>query len=312
MKVAGIDTAKARLHVCILPDDSKHVFGNDAAGIAALVAVCRDAGVSRAGIEATSIYHRPAMAALRLAGIAVAELQPRQVKAFAVAVLNWAKSDPADARVIARLTQIVEKVRPGQAANIEALAETLTFIEQLEERTAWLKTTLERFSQKAHVRAIAADIKRLEKQRRTGLAKLEARMRKDDQLANRLDLLMSIPGLGQRTAIGFLIRMPELGSLAREEAASLAGLAPHLHESGAFKGECHIHGGRARLRTTAFRAAFTGAMHWNEDLKIFYARLRSHGKAHTAAVTACARKLVILANAILARGTPWVDKWVMP
>ena len=118
--------------------------------------------------------------------------------------------------------------------------------------------------------------------------------------------------MAERTAIGFLIRMPELGHLGREQAASLAGLAPHLCDTGQFRGERHIYGGRERFRHTAFMAAFAAAMQWNEDLQVFYRRLLAHGKTHTAAVVACARKLVILANAILARGTPWQDKRVMP
>ena len=100
--------------------------------------------------------------------------------------------------------------------------------------------------------------------------------------------------------------------MSREQTASLAGLAPHLFDTGKFKGERHIYGGRARLRKTAFLSAFAAAMQWNPDLKSFYVRLRANGLAHTAAITACARKLLILANAILARGTPWEPKPVMP
>ena len=115
-----------------------------------------------------------------------------------------------------------------------------------------------------------------------------------------------------RTALGLLIRMPELGHLSREQAASLVGLAPHVHESGKFKGERHIYGGRARLRQTIFMAAFAASAHWNADLKAFYRRLIAKGKAHTAAIIACARKLIIIANAVLARGTPWQDRRVTP
>jgi transposase len=312
MIVAGIDTAKDSLVVCILPGEVRRVFGNGPAGIAALVELCRGAGVVRAGIEATSIYHRAAMKALRAAGIEVAELQPRQVKGFAQAVLRWSKSDPIDAHVIARLTQVIGKVRSGHPENIEALAESLTYIEQLEERGAQLKTSLERFGSAAIKAAIKRDIKAVAKRRKKLLEKLEAELCEDPALRGRFELLVSIPGLGPRTALGFLIRMPELGSMRREETASLAGLAPHLFDTGKFQGERHIYGGRARLRKTAFLAAFSAAMHWNADLKRFRARLLARGKTHTAAVTACARKLVVLANAILARGTPWKPKPVMP
>ena len=312
MKVAGIDTGKATLHVCLLPDNAGFSVANDGAGHAALVARCREAGVVRAGIEATSTYHWAAAAALRAAGIAVAELQPRQARAYARALLQWAKNDVIDARVIARLTQALETVRAAPDAAIAALAEALTYIEQLEERIAWLKTSAERFTAARLAARIAADIKALEKERKAELRRLEACLRKDERQSQRLDLLLSIPGVAERTALGFLIRMPELGSLSREQAASLAGLAPCDNDTGQFKGERHIHGGRARFRRTAFMAAFAAALNWNEDLKAFYRRLMAKGKKHTAAIVACARKLVILANAILTRGTPWTNREVMP
>ena len=312
MIVAGIDTGKLELHVCLMPGERRFTVTNDAAGIAALVAACRAAGISRCGIESTSIYHREPARALRQAGFAVIEPQPRQIRAFAQAVLQWSKSDPLDARVIARYAAIAETVREGQAAEIEALSEPLTYIEQLEARIAWLKTSRERFADARIGKDIEADIKRLKARRARELKKLEIRLRKTETLARRLDLLLSIPGVAERTAIGFLIRMPELGSLGREQAASLAGLAPHLCDTGQFRGERHIYGGRERFRHTAFMAAFAAAMQWNEDLQVFYRRLLAHGKTHTAAVVACARKLVILANAILARGTPWQEKRVMP
>ena len=259
MIVAGIDTGKLELRVCVMPGERRFTVTNDAAGIAALVEACRAAGVQRCGIESTSIYHRQA-------------------------VLQWSKSDPLDARVIARFSQIAETVREGQTAEIEALSEPLTYIEQLEARIAWLKTSRERFADRRIVKDIEAGIKRLKARRGRELKKLEIRLRKDETLARRLDLLLSIPGVAERTALGFLIRMPELGQLSREQAASLAGLAPHLCDTGQFKGERHIHGGRERFRHTAFMAA----------------------------AVACARKPVILTNAIPARGTPWQEKRVMP
>jgi len=305
MKVAGIDTGKSWLHVCLLPGDTRFKVANGAEGHAELASRCRAAGIVRAGIEATSIYHCAAAAALRAAGIEVAELQPRQSKAFARALLQWSKSDDIDCFVIARLAQALAAVAPGPDPAIVPLAEALTFIEQLEDRIVVLKTSLERYTTARFKNHVAASIKLLEKQRKSELRKLEAALRKTERLARRLDLLLGIPALAERTALGMLIRMPELGSLTREQAARLAGLAPTEHDSGQHRGVRHIYGGRARLRKTVFMAAFAGAMNWNEDLKAFYARLRAKGKAHTAAIIACARKLVILANAVLQRQSPW-------
>ena len=314
MKVAGIDTSKTELAVCLLPDEMRFAVANDDVGIAALVERCRERKIERAGIEATSIYHKKAAAALRATDIAVAELQPRQARSFAQALLKRAKSDDIDAYVIARLTQALDRVSkgPDPDGRLEPLAEALTFIEQLEERIAELKTRLERYSQARYLAALEADIHRLEKQRRAELRRLEAKVRKDVELRRKLDLLLSIPTVAERTALAFLIRMPELGTLSREEAASLAGLAPMDDRSGKREGERHIAGGRSRLRKTVYMAAFAGAMQWNAQLKSFYGRLRLRGKAHTSAIVACARKLVIIANAVLARGTPWQEERPSP
>lgn len=312
MKVAGIDTGKMELTVCILPGEFRRAFRNDGNGIAALASFCREHGVLRAGIEATSIYHRKAMAALAAEGIAVAELQPRQMKGFAQALLHWSKSDPLDAYVIARLTQVIDKTRPVRGEALEKRAETLTFIELVEDRIVVLKTSIDRYSQPALKAGLERDIKALEKRKKRLIGRLEKELRADPAEARRLDLLLSIPGLGTRTALALLIRMPELGYLERQEVASLAGVAPFPHDSGAIKGERHIYGGRSRLRKSAFACAFTAAMHWNKELNIFYKRLAAKGKAHTLIVVACTRKLLILANAILQRGTPWQDREVMP
>lgn len=306
--VAGIDTGKSKLHVCLLPEVERFSVDNSKAGIATLVARCRKAGVVRAGIEATSIYHRAAAKALREADIETAELQPRQARGFAVALLRRAKNDTIDAFVIAKLVEAMKGPwKQPPAANLEALAEALTYIDMLDDRLVVLKTQRERFSSKRFLDHLNKEIKALEKQQHAELRRLIARLRRDTTMSDKFDLLRSIPTIGERTAVGMLIRMPELGSMTREQAASLLGVAPFDDQSAKRDGQRHIAGGRARLRKTVYMAAFSGSQRWNEDLKRFYERLRAKGKAHNAAVIACARKLIILANTVLMRGTPWQD-----
>ena len=102
--------------------------------------------------------------------------------------------------------------------------------------------------------------------------------------------------------------MPELGRVSREEAAALAGLAPYDDDSGKQKGQRHIAGGRGRLRRSLFAAALPAAFRWNEALIRLYKRLTARGKAHNAALIACARKLLIYANTVVERGTPWTER----
>ncbi len=153
-----------------------------------------------------------------------------------------------------------------------------------------------------------ADIARLKARRAAELLRIVEELRAHDDLARRLDLVLSVPGIGERTALALIIRMPELGRISREEAAALAGLAPFDDDSGTHKGQRHIAGGRARLRRSLFAAALPAAFRWNKALVDLYARLIARGKAHNAALIACARKLLIYANTVVARGTPWVEK----
>ncbi|SUS08311.1 transposase (fragment) [uncultured Defluviicoccus sp.] len=126
-------------------------------------------------------------------------------------------------------------------------------------------------------------------------------------LAKRFTLVLSVPGIGDRTALALLLRLPELGAVSREQAAALAGLAPFVQQSGRWQGERHIAGGRSRLRRSLYAAALPAAFRWNRALKALYRRLTERGKPHTVALVACARKLLIFANTVVARGTPWTE-----
>ena len=154
-----------------------------------------------------------------------------------------------------------------------------------------------------------ADIARLKaRQAPPQIRDIAKRLRAHSDLARRLDLVLSIPGIGERTALALIIRMPELGCISREEAAALAGLAPFDDDSGKHRGQRHIAGGRGRLRRSLFAAALPAAFRWNKALVALYARLNARGKAHNAALIACARKLLIYANTVVQRGTPWTEK----
>ena len=152
------------------------------------------------------------------------------------------------------------------------------------------------------------DIARLKARRSAEMLRIVRQLRAHDDLGRRLDLVLSVPGIGERTALALIIRMPELGRLSREEAAALAGLAPFDDDSGTHKGQRHIAGGRGRLHRSLFAAALPAAFRWNKALVRLYARLTATGKAHNAALIACARKLLIYANTVVQRGTPWTER----
>ena len=134
-----------------------------------------------------------------------------------------------------------------------------------------------------------------------------------DDLAERLLLIQSVQGIGPRTALTLLILMPELGKITRGEIASLAGLAPFHRDSGQYRGQRRIQGGRHRVRRALYAAALPASFRWNPALVQTYKRLRANGKNHKQALTVCARKLLIFANTVLARQAEWqpTQKWVL-
>ena len=309
MLTAGIDTAKDKLDVAIHGQPNTWTVTNSLPGWKRLAGELAKAGVQRIGIEATGGYERGVTRHLQGAGFIVVVLQPLQVKAFAKLHLRRAKSDRIDAILIAACTVAIDarnKMPPDP--RLDALTDHLTFIEQVEEDIARGKTRLEHISDNRLRRSVNADIARLEKRCNAELKRLIGAMRGHADLARRFELVLSVPSIGERTALAVVLRMPELGQVSREEAAALAGLAPFVHQSGKRQGETHIGGGRGRLRRSLYAAALPGAFRWNPALKALYARLMARGRTHKSALVACARKLLVFANTVVARGTPWVDK----
>jgi transposase len=304
---AGIDISKARLDVAVHDRTERWQVANDLPGWRALAAKLARIGVTRVGIEATGGYERGVAECLRATGLTVLVLQPMQVKAFGRVHLRRAKNDALDAVLIAACTAALDQPRIAPDARLAELAGYLTFLEQVEEDIARFKTRLEHIDEPRLRRLVTSDIARLKARRAAQIRDIAKLLRGHDDLAKRLDLVLSIPGIGERTALALIIRMPELGQISREEAAALAGLAPFDDDSGLHRGQRHIAGGRGRLRRSLFAAALPAAFRWNRALIALYARLIANGKAHNQALIACARKLLIYANTVVKRGTPWVE-----
>lgn len=305
---AGIDVAKAFLDLAVEGCGEVQRFANDRAGIARLVAELTRLGVRRVGMEATAGYERAVYDTLLAAGFAAVLLQPIEVRAFAVATRRRAKTDALDARLIAACVRHIGRAGTRYTALHLRLAEQMLFVEQIEEDLACAKTRLEHYSQPETRRKAAAIVKRLTVRRDRERIHLARELRADPALARRFDLLVSVPGIGERTALTLVIRLPELGSLSRQEIAALVGVAPFDVQSGHHKGAARIKGGRSRVRKALFAAALPAAYRWNPALVAFHRRLLDKGRAHKQALIACARKLVIYANAVIQRGTPWSDR----
>ena len=304
--VAGIDVAKAHLDICVHGCKQSWQVANTPEGFGDLLRLLHQHQVARVGLEATGGYERDVVEHLRKAGLVVIVLQPIQVRAYAVVRLRRAKTDRIDAQLIAAFTAEHAIVREAPDPRLAELSERLTWLEQTEEDMARIKVRLEHVRDPDVRLSWNTDLARLKQRRASMIAKLVALLRQHDDLATKLKLLLSIEGIGPRTAIALLIRMPELGRLSRGEAAALVGLAPFNNDSGERSRQRSIAGGRTRLRTSLYAAALPAAFRWNAALVLLYTRLRAAGKPHKLALVACARKLLTFANTVLARGTPWV------
>ena len=307
---AGIDTGKHKLDVALAGRREPLQVENSADGHAALSSWLRGHRVGRVGIEASGGYEQAVVSALRRDGFVVIVFQPAQVRAYARYRLQRAKNDKIDATLIATCAAEAkaEKIHAPPDPRLAAFAGPLTLIEQLGEEVARFKTYREG-SRDPQARRFwsekIAEFKRLQAQK---LKQLIAAIRQHRDLAARLGLIASIDGIGLRTAVAILVRMPEIGCITREQASALVGVAPYDDDSGGHVGVRHIQGGRKRLRKSLFAAAGVARLRWNPQLIALYKRLKAAGKLHKVALVACMRKLIIFANTVVARGTPWISQ----
>jgi transposase len=308
MICAGIDTSKCKLDVALDQSSDRLQVENADTGYAELLAWLRKRRVKRVGIEASGGYEQAVVSILRRDGFVVIVFQPAQVRAYAKYQLQRAKNDKIDAALIAACTAQAKKIHPPPDSRLAPFAELLTIIEQLTEDIARGKTRREMSRDAESRRFWSEEIARLKRLVSQRLKQLVAAIRQHRDLAQRLDLIVSVEGVGLRTAVAVLVRMPEIGRITRGQAAALVGVAPYDADSGGHAGARHVEGGRERLRASLYTAALPAAFHWNPELIAIYRRLRAAGKPHKLALVACARKLIIFVNTVVARGTPWVPQ----
>ncbi len=304
-KCAGIDTGKRNLDVALGARKTRLRVANTAEGHGKLSRWLRRQEVERIGIEASGGYERDVVARLRRDDFVVVVFQPAQVRAYAKFHLQRAKNDKIDADLIAACTAEVKEIHAPPDPRLVAMAEHQTLIDEIVDQIARFKNYGESCGNSELQQFWADEIKRFRALFRQQLKQLLAAIRRHPDLGERLDLIASVDGIALRTATAILVRLPEIGELTREQATALAGLAPYDDDSGDHKGSRHIAGGRERLRNSLYAAALAASFRWNPQLIALYGRLRAAGKEHKVALVACARKLLIFANAVVARSTPW-------
>ena len=303
----GIDVSKATLDVAVRPSGTAWSVANDSAGIDALVQRIAVLSPALVVLEATGRYEAPCAAALAAAGVPVAVVNPRQVRDFAKATGRLAKTDFLDAAVLALFA---ERVRPEPRALPDAESEALMAILA---RRRQLIQMLVAEKNRAHVAAPAVQkslkkhVRWLERELAGVDDDLQASIRESAVWRAKDDLLRGVPGVGRVLATTLLADLPELGQLNRREIAALVGVAPLNRDSGAFRGQRSIWGGRATVRTALYMGALA-AVRSNPPIKAFYERLVESGKPKKVALTACMRKLLVTCNAMVQDGAAWESK----
>ncbi len=300
----GIDVAKATLDVACRPSGDRWQVAHDPRGIEMLLQRLAPLRELLVVLEATGGYEQTVAAALATAGIAVVVANPRQVRDFARATGQLAKTDAIDAAVLALFAERVRpEPRPLPDEARQSLDALVTRRRQLIEMLLAEQNRLG-LARRAVRRSLTDHIRWLERQLGGVDRDLDQAVRASPLWRAQDDLLQSVPGIGPITSRTLLAQLPELGRLSRKEIAALVGVAPLARDSGTLRGRRTIWGGRASVRAVLFMAAAT-ATRWNPVIRTFYQRLRAAGKPAKVALTACMRKLLTIVNAIMRSQTPW-------
>jgi transposase len=300
----GIDVAKQKFDVAILPEDIQLACPYDREGVDRLLARLEKQSCVIA-LEATGGLERRLAGELVAAGHQVAIVNPRQIRDFARGLGILAKNDRVDSRVLAHYAQharlrLVEKRSEKQ--------DELTGLVVRRRQLMALQTTesnrLELTTAKSAIKSIRHVLDLLRKELKKLDEEIAALIQADDDWRNKSELLQSVPGVGPGTSASLVAELPELGKLNRQQIASLVGVAPFSHDSGRFRGQRSIWGGRASVRSALYMAAFN-ARRCNPIIRAFADRLQQAGKRPKVILVACMRKLLVILNTMVRNQNTW-------
>lgn len=301
----GIDVSKHRLDVHLRPLGEDWSVANDAKGHAELVARLKAAAPQLVVLEATGGYQAAVVAELGASNVAVAVVNPRQVRDFAKATGRLAKTDAIDA---AALAHFAESIRPEPRPMPDALTTQLQALVTRRRQLIDMRTAESNRLETCQVQKVRKNIQKVIKMldRQIGQVgdDLDTTIRNSPLWREREDLLSSATGVGTTTARTLLTQLPELGRLNRREIAALVGVAPFNNDSGKRRGIRAIRGGRAEVRAVLYMATISAAR-YNPQIRQMYVRLLAAGKLKKVALIACARKLLTILNAMMRDKTAW-------
>lgn len=302
----GIDVCKAQLDVAIRPSGEEESFANDKVGIKALVKRLAKIGPTLIVLEATGGYERQVARSLVSADLPVVVVNPRQVRDFAKATGQLAKTDSIDAAVLAHFAEVIRpELRPlPDVVTLELRALTsrrrqiLEMIGAENNRLAMTSKAVRKHID-AHIRWLEQGLERVEKD-------LDRSIEQNPIWKENEEVLRSAPGIGPVTSRTLLAELPELGTLDRKQISALVGVAPFNRDSGSLKGRRSIWGGRAPVRCALYMATLV-ATRRNPVIRDFYKRLTAKGKIFKVALVACMRKLLTILNSMIKHKNYWSE-----
>jgi transposase len=301
----GIDVSKSMLDIAIHETGETWSCSNDVAGCDALVPKLKQLKATRIVLEATGGFETLAATSLAAKNLPAIVVNPRQVRDFAKATGQLAKTDRIDARVLAHFAAAINPpLRPHKSEEAQHLEALLARRRQLVEMLVAEKNRLAHNRDRAVVKELKIHIAWLERRLKAGDDELQRVLKASPVWRERDDLLRSAPGVGPVLSLTLLAQLPELGQLNRREIAKLVGLAPFNRDSGQWRGSRHIWGGRAAVRSPLFMATLC-AIRINPTIKCFYQKLIKAGKAPKVAIIACMRKLLTILNIMVKTQTSW-------
>lgn len=303
----GVDTGKTQLDIYMRPLDIYFVVSNDEVGIKKAIKTIKKHKVTRIVIEATGRLEQPFIMACAKANLPFVIANPVRIKKFAGAINQQAKTDKLDAQLIAYYAEVMKpnlsQIKPE---DIRLMSDLLSRRRQLMEMQTMEKNRLQIMPKE-----MTSSIKPVLTVIKNQLDKIDNKLQKlidsRDEYKIKNDIIQSVPGVGKVVAFNLISEMPELGYINNKEASSLVGVAPLNRESGSYKGNRMIRGGRSQIRTAMYMAMMS-AIQCNRTFKEYYQRLVAAGKPKKVAIIACIRKLVITLNSMVRDGVYWDPK----
>ncbi|MDA1316256.1 MAG: IS110 family transposase [Acidobacteria bacterium] len=302
----GIDVSKDYLDVALRPKGDLSRFDNNKAGIAKMTTDLSKLDPTLIVMEATGSMEMPAAAALQLAKLPVAVVNPRQARDFAKSTGKLAKTDAIDAHALAHFAEAVRpevRLLPDeQAQELDAIVtRRLQVLDMIVAEKNRLRTSTRAVGKriKAHISFLEKELDGIDKELSEAIKDSPAWKAKDE-------ILRSVTGVGRVVSFTLVSQLPELGKLNRQQIAALVGLAPLNRDSGKRKGKRGIWGGRASVRSALYMGCLSAIKH-NKVIKAFYERLIAKGKPFKVAMVACMHKLLIILNSMVKSGSKWEE-----